>query len=58
MVTVRVGDSTESEDFVAHESFLTSRSEFFCRAMNGSWEEAESRMVKLPEDKPAIFAIY
>ncbi|KAH4220986.1 hypothetical protein HBI06_162130 [Parastagonospora nodorum] len=58
MVTIRVGDSPEYIDFIAHESFLTSRSEFFRRAMNGSWTEAESRVVKLPEDEPAIFAIY
>ncbi|KAH4180943.1 hypothetical protein HBI29_132800 [Parastagonospora nodorum] len=58
MVTIRVGDSPEYKDFIAHESFLTSRSEFFRRAMNGSWTEAESRVVKLPEDEPAIFAIY
>jgi hypothetical protein len=58
MVTIRVGDSPKYKDFIAHESFLTSRSEFFRRAMNGNWTEAESRVVVLSEDEPAIFAIY
>jgi hypothetical protein len=48
----------EYTDFVAHESFLTSRSEFFRRAMNGNWAESESRVIKLPDDTPEIFAIY
>lgn len=43
---------------MAHESFLTSRSEFFCRAVNGRWEESETRIVKLPEDSPKTFALY
>jgi hypothetical protein len=45
-------------DFVAHESFLTALSEFFRRAMNGEWMESDTRMVKLPEDRPATFALY
>ncbi|KAF2130050.1 hypothetical protein P153DRAFT_431113 [Dothidotthia symphoricarpi CBS 119687] len=58
MLTVRVGGESNQKDFVVHESFLTARSEFFRRAMNGSWEEAESRVVKLPQDEPEIFALY
>jgi hypothetical protein len=58
MLTIRVGKQSDHKDFVAHESFLTSRSDFFRRAMNGSWAESESRVVKLPEDDPKVFAIY
>jgi hypothetical protein len=58
MITVRVGKELDHKDFIAPESFLTSRSEFFRRAMNGKWAESESRVVKLPEDKPDVFAIY
>ncbi|KAF2241958.1 hypothetical protein BU26DRAFT_387892, partial [Trematosphaeria pertusa] len=58
LVTVRVGKEPESKDFVAHESILTSRSEFFRRALNGNWEEAHAHIVHLPEDEPDIFGIY
>jgi len=58
MLTIRVGTETNKQEFVAHESFLTSRSEFFRRAMNGRWAEAESRVVMLPADEPQYFALY
>ena len=57
-MTIRVGKEPNHKDFIAHESFLTSRSEFFRRAMNGKWAEADSRVVKLPDDKPEAFALY
>jgi hypothetical protein len=43
---------------MAHESFLTTRSEFFRRAMNGNWTESDTRLFKLPEDDPKTFALY
>jgi len=43
---------------MVHESFLTSRSEFFRRALNGNWQEAETRVIKLPDDDPEIVALY
>jgi hypothetical protein len=58
MVTIQVGLESNDAKIVAHESFLTMRSEFFRRAMNGAWEEADTRVVKLPEDDPDIFALY
>jgi hypothetical protein len=58
MITVRVGQARKTKDFVAPRSFLTTRSEFIRRAMNGSWKEAATRIVKLPEDNPETFAIY
>jgi hypothetical protein len=58
MVTVRVGQDPDHKDFTAHESFLTARSEFFRRAMNGKWAESDTRMVKLPDDEPETFTIY
>ena len=53
-----MGKAPNVEDFIAHESFLTSRSEFFRRAMNGRWTEATTRIINLPEDEPDIFALY
>jgi len=57
-MTVRVGNVPDRKDFVVHESFQTSRSEFFRRAMNGKWAESETRIVQLPDDKPHVFALY
>ncbi|KAH8644477.1 hypothetical protein IG631_01941 [Alternaria alternata] len=57
-VTFRVGKTSKTKDFIAHESFLTSRSEFFRRAMNGNWKEAETRIVNLPDDTAKTFACY
>jgi hypothetical protein len=58
MVTVRVGKDPEAKSFIANEALLTSHSEFFRRAMNGRWEEASTRTVKLPEDRPEDFVLY
>ncbi|CAN9097586.1 unnamed protein product [Alternaria sp. RS040] len=44
-VTIRVGKAPNTKDFIAHEAFLTSRSEFFRRAMNGNWKEAKTRII-------------
>jgi hypothetical protein len=53
-----VGEAPDTKDFIAHESFLTSRSEFFRRAINGNWKASETRIVNLPDDKAHIFAHY
>jgi hypothetical protein len=58
MVKVVVGENRGTRDFVIHEALLTSRSRFFKKAMAGDWKEAEEKLVKLPEDDPAIFALY
>ncbi|KAI4697602.1 uncharacterized protein J4E84_000734 [Alternaria hordeiaustralica] len=47
-----------TQDFIAHESSLTSRSEFFRRAMNGNWQEADTRVINFPDDEPDTFALY
>ncbi|KAL1800542.1 hypothetical protein ACET3X_000884 [Alternaria dauci] len=57
-VFICVGTDPDTEHFVAHESFLTSRSEFFRRAMNGNWKEAETRTINLPDDNAQVFAHY
>ncbi|KAF9701363.1 hypothetical protein EKO04_000766 [Ascochyta lentis] len=58
LLTIHVGKEPDHQEFVAHESFLICRSEFFRRAVNGRWEEAETRVVKLPEDSSEVFARY
>ncbi|CAN9104502.1 hypothetical protein CC77DRAFT_1047498 [Alternaria alternata] len=57
-VTIRVGEAPNTKDFIAHEAFLTSRSEFFRRAMNGNWKEAETCIINLPDDTAEAFACY
>jgi hypothetical protein len=51
-----MGDNTET--FNVHTALLTARSEFFKKALNGAWKEAEDKVFKLPEDDPANFATY
>ncbi|KAL6703462.1 hypothetical protein ACN47E_009636 [Coniothyrium glycines] len=58
MITVRVGPPLNTKDFMAHESFLSARSLFFRRAMNGNWSESEARLVQLPHDLPQTFELY
>ena len=48
----------DTEEFTAHETFLISRSEFFRRAMNGNWQEADTRIISFPDDEPDTFALY
>ena len=58
LFTIRVGEGAAQTDFVAHESFLTSRSEYFRHAFNGNWEEASTRTIKLAHDDPKSFELY
>lgn len=55
MLTIRVGLDATCETFTVH---LTARSEYFRRAMNGRWTEAETRTIDLTEDDPEAFALY
>ncbi|KAH7401329.1 hypothetical protein BKA66DRAFT_564982 [Pyrenochaeta sp. MPI-SDFR-AT-0127] len=58
MLTLRVGKTGVAKNFVTHASFLTSRSEFFRRAMNGKWAESKSRIIDFPDDDPGTFSLY
>ncbi|KAF1920341.1 hypothetical protein BDU57DRAFT_425817, partial [Ampelomyces quisqualis] len=55
---VVVGSGNNTREFGVHEALLTSRSEFFDKAMGKGWKEAEEKVVKLPEDDPDAFALY
>lgn len=46
------------KEFDIHEAMLTSRSSFFKAALSGDWAEAKDRVVKLPQDEPAVFQSY
>ncbi|KZM22577.1 uncharacterized protein EKO05_0009545 [Ascochyta rabiei] len=55
---VKVGSTANRQSLTVHESFLTARSEFFRRAMNGNWREPGTQIINLLDDEPEIFALY
>ncbi|KAJ4291018.1 hypothetical protein N0V90_010214 [Kalmusia sp. IMI 367209] len=58
VLTVAVGESEKKHDFVVHEELICESSEFFRKAMSGSWKESEDRVISLREDDPEIFGVY
>ncbi len=57
-MTIRVGEAPDQEDFVVHEPILSSRAEYFQRAMNGHWMESNTRVISLSDVEPEIFSVY
>jgi len=57
-ITIRVGSAPSTVDFSVHEQLICTHSPFFANALNGSWAEAHSRVVPLPDDAPSTFAVY
>ncbi|KAJ4384409.1 hypothetical protein N0V86_000008 [Didymella sp. IMI 355093] len=55
-VNVSHGDNLNS--FHIYADLLTSRSEFFKKALSRAWKEAEERKVDLPEVDTAVFKLY
>jgi hypothetical protein len=61
-------DAPQLQTFFAHKDALISNSPFFAKAMSNyepdcpntlaAWVEAETGVIKLPEDKPEVFANY
>lgn len=61
-------DASQLQTFFAHKVALVSNSPFFAKALSNyepdrpttatSWIEAETGVIKLPEDKPEVFASY
>ena len=56
MVTIEVG--AEKEHFVVHQSYLCSKSPYFEKALSGSFQEAITRFVRLPDVSPILFRIF
>ncbi|KAF2679122.1 hypothetical protein K458DRAFT_259155, partial [Lentithecium fluviatile CBS 122367] len=50
------GDDVQS--FWAHKELICSKSDFFAKALNGKWKEADENVVKLPEVEAEIFELY
>jgi hypothetical protein len=56
MVTIEVG--IEKEHFVVHQSFLCAKSQYFVKALSGSFQEAITRFIRLPDISPVLFRIF
>jgi hypothetical protein len=56
MVTIEVG--AEKEHFVVHQSLLCTKSPYFDKALSGSFQEAITRFIRLPEISPVLFRIF
>jgi hypothetical protein len=48
----------EQQQYHLHKALLTHHSEYFLRAFNGSWKEAEDRIVTLEDVGPVTFGIF
>jgi len=53
IIPVRVGPTAEL--FSVHKDVLT-KSEYFSKALDGDFKEAENQAIDLPEEDPAIFS--
>ena len=55
-MTVLVGNTQKT--FSVHEDLICARSKFFRNALQGTWTEAQDKIVKLPEDEEKTFELY
>jgi len=58
VITVRVGQGTQQEDFSVHESIVSPRSKFFETAITNARIEGTAKIVDLPVQKPQAFRKY
>ncbi|KAF2122073.1 hypothetical protein BDV96DRAFT_682091 [Lophiotrema nucula] len=58
MVKIIVGKEEKQQSFTVYENIITSRSAFFCAALNGKWVESQDKIVKLPDEDPESAALY
>ncbi|THY90183.1 hypothetical protein D6C92_06862 [Aureobasidium pullulans] len=56
MVTVEVGP--EKEHFVVHQSVICEKSNYFAKALCGTFQEGITGLVRLPDISPVIFRIF
>ncbi|KAG9202235.1 hypothetical protein G6514_004673 [Epicoccum nigrum] len=58
-IRVSVGKlDTCMQNFTMHQDLISTRSEFFAKALRGDWKEAQERTVVLPDDEPEVFRLY
>lgn len=57
MIILIVGD--QKEQLIVHADYLTLRCPFFAAALsNRTWKEAQTRVIKLPEEDPSAVGLY
>jgi hypothetical protein len=57
MATILVGVGIRQEKFVVHQELLCSKSQYFAKALTGSFEESKTGIVKLDDLHPVLFRI-
>ncbi|KAL8694755.1 MAG: hypothetical protein Q9218_000681 [Villophora microphyllina] len=57
-VTILVGTEPRQDKYVPHAELLCHWSPFFKAAITGKFEEAETGVIKLPNDEPRVFDIF
>jgi hypothetical protein len=57
VVSVYVGASPDRKHYVVHKQLLTSQSDYFDKALNGKFREAEENKIDLEEDDPAAIGL-
>ena len=55
---MNVGKDKHQKSFYVQETLLRQHSLFFKKALSRDWKEKVERVVNLPEDESAVFAIY
>lgn len=53
IVTIKAGSGGRTQDFHVHEDVIKDGSSFFRAAFDRKWREGQSRILELPDDKPA-----
>ncbi|KAF1970502.1 hypothetical protein BU23DRAFT_473785, partial [Bimuria novae-zelandiae CBS 107.79] len=56
LVAIEVG--SERKEYTVHKDLLTHYSEYFARALDGPWKEAEDKKVRLEDIEPETFDIF
>jgi hypothetical protein len=57
VVYVYVGAAPDRKHYVVHKQLLTSQSDYFDKALNGKFREAEENKIDLEEDDPAAIGL-
>ncbi|KAH7137954.1 hypothetical protein B0J11DRAFT_406968, partial [Dendryphion nanum] len=58
LLTIKVGQAPMTQTHTIPASFLTARSEFFQRCLNGNWPTSSTKVITLPHEDPETFATY
>jgi hypothetical protein len=56
MVTIEAGP--EPKKYFLHKSYLTYYSEYFAKALNGTWTEAKDRVVPFVDNDPDVLGVF